>query len=142
MFGSSTRDRKRLVVAPVHVLEINPDETPRASLSLCLMTHRMPTRVALQRATGMVVCTATELRRSLLDVFQKIQRRPVLITVRGRPQAVLQKFTDLDLEATAFVRRPSTRRAIRRALTQAVKGQGVDVEALVKELGPRRGDTP
>lgn len=79
-------------------------------------------------------------RRSSSEVIRRVKktRRPVMLTVKGRPAAILQDTDEyqrlLDLAALA-----DPREGIRQGLEQSDRGEGQDIEEFFAEFEAANG---
>ena len=82
-----------------------------------------------------------DLQNSTSKVVKKAQREPVIVTVHGRPKAVLTKITEDELEDFLFENSPILRRRIEEGLADIKKGRTVSHSALKAKLRkPSRRD--
>ncbi len=82
-----------------------------------------------------------DLQNSTSTVVKKAQREPIIVTVHGRPKAVLTKITEDELEDFLFENSPILRRRIEEGLKDIKKGRTVSYSALKARLrkSSRRG---
>ena len=71
------------------------------------------------------------------EVVKKAQREPVVITVHGKPKAVLTPISEDELEDFLFENSPVLRKRIEEGLRDFKSGRSVSHEALEKKLTSR-----
>lgn len=84
---------------------------------------------------ALVFRSAKDLKDRLPHVLRDARRADVVITLRGTPTAILRRFSPDELEGMMLLQSPAVRRRIKRSLDQARKGQTVDLDVLMDELG-------
>jgi antitoxin (DNA-binding transcriptional repressor) of toxin-antitoxin stability system len=76
--------------------------------------------------------TMTELREKTASVLRATQRADVVITVRGKPQVMLQRITSDEVEGLQLLESPKVRRLFNRALRDVRAGRTVPFEQLLE----------
>lgn len=76
--------------------------------------------------------TMTELREKTASVPRAAQRADVVITVRGKPQVMLQRITSDEVEGLQLLETPKVQRLLARALRDVKAGRTVPFEKLLE----------
>ena len=78
--------------------------------------------------------TMKELKERTPDVLKAAQRADVIITLRGKPAAVLHRFSEADLEATLFADSKRIKKLLKSALEDVRAGRTVPLESLLAKM--------
>jgi antitoxin (DNA-binding transcriptional repressor) of toxin-antitoxin stability system len=75
--------------------------------------------------------TVKDLKLNTPEVLRATRRHDVVITLHGKPVAILRRFTPAELEATVLLQSKGLRARLRKALEQVRSGREVSLEQLV-----------
>ena len=75
--------------------------------------------------------TVKDLKLHTPAVLRATRRQDVVITLHGKPVAILRRFTPAELEATVLLQSKGLRARLRKALEQVRAGREVSVDQLV-----------
>lgn len=75
--------------------------------------------------------TVKDLKLHTPAVLRATRRQDVVITLHGKPVAILRRFTPAELEATILMQSKGLRTRLRKALEQARTGREVSVDQLM-----------
>ena len=75
--------------------------------------------------------TVKDLKLNTPAVLRATRRHDVVITLHGKPVAILRRFTPAELEATVLLQSKGLRARLRKALEQVRSGRAVSLEQLV-----------
>lgn len=78
--------------------------------------------------------TMKELKEKTPDVLKAAQRADVIITLRGKPAAVLHRFSEAELEATLFSESKRVKKLLKSALDDVRAGRMVPLESLLAKI--------
>ena len=81
--------------------------------------------------------TVKDLKLHTPAVLRVTQRQDVVITLHGKPVAILRRFTPAELEATILLQSKGLRTRLRKALEQARTGREVSVDQLMASTATR-----
>lgn len=78
--------------------------------------------------------TMKELKERTPEVVKAAQRADVIITRRGKPAAVLHRFSEAELEATLFSESKRVKKLLKSALEDVQAGRTVPLESLLAKM--------
>lgn len=78
--------------------------------------------------------TMKELKEKTPDVVKATKQGDVVITLRGKPTAVLHRFSEAELEATLFAESKRVKKLLKNALEDVRAGRTVPLEALLAKI--------
>jgi hypothetical protein len=84
---------------------------------------------------AIVFRTAKELKDHLPRVLRAAQKADVVITMRGKPLAILRRYTPEELEGAVLMQSRIVRRRMKQALDEARAGKVVPLDTLLEQLG-------
>jgi hypothetical protein len=85
-------------------------------------------------AMPIVFRSIEQLKKNLSRALDDSRKADVVITLRGTPTLFLCRLAEHELEGALLMQSSSTRRRMRRALTQIRSGRGFALGGLVKEV--------
>jgi hypothetical protein len=83
--------------------------------------------------------TMKELKEKTPEVLRTARRADVIITLHGKPTAVLHRFNGAEVEATLFAESPRVKKLLKIALDDVRAGRMVPVESVLARLGSDPG---
>jgi hypothetical protein len=83
---------------------------------------------------AIVFRTAKELKDHLPRVLRTAQKADVIITMRGKPLAILRRYTLEELEGAILMQSRTVRRRMKQALADARAGKTIPLDTLVEQV--------
>jgi hypothetical protein len=83
---------------------------------------------------AIVFRTVKELKDHLPRVLRAAQKADVIITMRGKPLAILRRYTLGELEGAVLMQSRAVRRRMKQALAEARAGKTVPLDTLVEQV--------
>lgn len=78
--------------------------------------------------------TMKELKEKTPEVLRTARRADVVITLHGKPTAVLHRFSEAEVEATLFAESPRVKKLLKSAMDDVRAGRIVPVESVLSNL--------
>lgn len=79
--------------------------------------------------------TMKELKEKTPEVLRTARRTDVIITLHGKPTAVLHRFNGAEVEAMLFAESPRVKKLLKSALDDVRAGRMVPLESVLANLG-------
>lgn len=74
-----------------------------------------------------------KLKSKTSEVLQTIEKEGVIVTYRGKPKAIIQHFTENDMEDYVIAKHPDFRASLEEAYQEFWEGKVTDLDILIRE---------